>query len=84
MEEAGVRVRDCQYMASQPWPFPSALMLGFRAWADPQAVAVGAELEDARWFSAPELRELATSGEMKLSPPLSISRWLIDDWMAGR
>jgi len=84
MEEAGVRVRDCQYLASQPWPFPSALMLGFRASADPQPVAVGAELEDARWFSAAELRELVASGEMKLSPRLSISRWLIDDWMAGR
>ena len=84
MEEAGVRVRDCQYLASQPWPFPSALMLGFRASADPQPVAVGAELEDARWFSASELRELVASGEMKLSPRLSISRWLIDDWLAGR
>lgn len=82
MEEAGVRVRDCQYLGSQPWPFPSALMLGFRASADPQPVAVGAELEDARWFSAPELRELVASGEMKLSPRLSISRWLVDDWMA--
>ncbi len=84
MEEAGVQVRDCQYMASQPWPFPAALMLGFRASADPQPVAVGAELEDARWFSAAELRDLVASGEMKLSPRLSISRWLIDDWMAGR
>jgi NAD+ diphosphatase len=84
MEEAGVRVRDCQYLASQPWPFPSALMLGFRASAEPQPVAVGAELEDARWFSAPELRELVASGAMQLSPRLSISRWLIDDWMAGR
>ena len=84
MEEAGVRVRDCQYLASQPWPFPSALMLGFRASADPQPVSVGAELEDACWFSATELRELVASGEMKLSPRLSISRWLIDDWMAGR
>ena len=50
MEEAGVRVRSCRYLASQPWPFPGALMLGFSADADPQPV-VGAELEDARWFS---------------------------------
>jgi NAD+ diphosphatase len=81
MEEAGVRVRDCQYLASQPWPFPSALMLGFRASADPQPVAVGAELEDARWFGADELRERVAAGEMALSPRLSISRWLIDDWL---
>ncbi|CAN5245472.1 NAD(+) diphosphatase [soil metagenome] len=84
MEEAGVRVRDCQYLASQPWPFPAALMLGFRASADPQPVTVGAELEDARWFSADELRALVAEGTMKLSPRLSISRWLIDDWMAAR
>jgi NAD+ diphosphatase len=81
MEEAGVRVRDCQYLASQPWPFPSALMLGFRASADPQPVAVGAELEDARWFGADELRARVAAGEMALSPRLSISRWLIDDWL---
>jgi NAD+ diphosphatase len=82
MEEAGVRIRDCEYLASQPWPFPAALMLGFRADAEPQPVAVGAELEDARWFSADELRDRVAAGEMRLSPRLSISRWLIDDWLA--
>jgi NAD+ diphosphatase len=82
MEEAGVRVRDCEYLASQPWPFPSALMLGFRATAEPQPVTVGAELEDARWFGANELRARVAAGEMQLSPRLSISRWLIDDWLA--
>ena len=51
MEEAGVRVRSCRYLASQPWPFPAALMLGFSAEAEPQPVNVGAELQDARWFS---------------------------------
>jgi NAD+ diphosphatase len=84
MEEAGVRIRSCEYLASQPWPFPAALMLGFRAEADPQPVTVGAELEDARWFSAAELREAVAAGEMKLSPRLSISRWLIEDWLATR
>lgn len=84
MEEAGVRIRSCEYLASQPWPFPAALMLGFRAEADPQPVSVGAELEDARWFSAAELREATAAGAMKLSPRLSISRWLIEDWLATR
>ena len=84
MEEAGVRIRSCDYLASQPWPFPAALMLGFRAEADPQPVAVGAELEDARWFSAAELRAAVAAGAMKLSPRLSISRWLIEDWLATR
>ena len=82
MEEAGVRIRECRYAGSQPWPFPSALMLGFHALAEPQPVSVGAELQDARWFSARELREQSASGELLLSPSLSISRWLMDDWLA--
>ena len=56
MEEAGVRVRSCRYLASQPWPFPGALMLGFIAQAHADEPRVGDELEDARWFSAPEIR----------------------------
>ena len=82
MEEAGVRIRSARYLASQPWPFPAALMLGFSAEADPQPVSVGAELEDARWFTADEIRAQVASGEMIASPRLSISRWLIEDWLA--
>lgn len=81
-EEAGVRIRECSYVASQPWPFPAALMLGFRALADAQPVSVGEELQDARWFAADELRSLAASGEVLLPPSLSISRWLIEDWLS--
>lgn len=84
MEEAGVQVDACQYLASQPWPFPSSLMLGFRAQAAPQPVRTGAELEDARWFGADEIREQVAAGELQVSPRLSISRWLIDDWLATR
>ena len=82
MEEAGVRISSCRYLASQPWPFPAALMLGFSAQAEPQAVSVGAELEDARWFSAAQLRRQIADREVLISPRLSISRWLIDDWLA--
>ncbi|WP_026802712.1 NAD(+) diphosphatase [Arenimonas oryziterrae] len=82
MEEAGVRVDACQYACSQPWPFPSALMLGFHAQAQPQPAQVSEELEEARWFTAAELRDGAVTGEVRLSPSLSISRWLIDDWLA--
>jgi NAD+ diphosphatase len=82
LEEAGVRIRSASYAASQPWPFPSALMVGFRAEADPQLAQAGDELEAAQWFSAAELRELTASGAMQVSPRLSISRWLIDDWLA--
>jgi NAD+ diphosphatase len=84
MEEAGVRVHSTRYAASQPWPFPSALMLGFHADADPQPVVVGEELEDARWFSVDELLGQVANGELLLSPKISISRWLIEDWLLGK
>ena len=51
LEETGVRVRSCRYLASQPWPFPGSLMLGFVADAEPDDAAVDDELEDARWFT---------------------------------
>ena len=82
MEEAGVRIRDCRYLASQPWPFPAALMLGFQAEADPQPITIGDELEDARWFTAAQIRAQVAAGEMISSPRMSISRWLIDDWLS--
>jgi len=84
MEEAGVRVEHSEYLASQPWPFPASLMLGFRATASPQPVKLGDELEDARWFSAEEIRSQIASGDLLISPRLSISRWLIEDWLATR
>ncbi len=78
-EETGVRVREVTYRASQPWPFPSSLMLGFRAVCDPSAapVATDGELEDVRWFSREELR----SGEAVLPPPVSIAHALITEWL---
>jgi len=84
MEEAGVRIEACEYLASQPWPFPASLMLGFRAHAAAQPVRLGDELEDARWFSAADIRTQIADGELLISPRLSISRWLIDDWLASR
>lgn len=80
-EEAGVRVHACEYAGSQPWPFPASLMVGFHALAEPQAVNVGDELEAAAWFTAAELRAQFASGAMKPSPRLSISRWLMEDWL---
>jgi NAD+ diphosphatase len=44
----------------------------------------GGELEDARWFTAAQIREQVAAGELQVSPRLSISRWLIDDWLASR
>ena len=84
-EESAVRVRSCSYLASQPWPFPSSLMLGFHADAEPdEPVPADDELEDARWFSRDEigaaLRGETADAGLLLSPRLSISRWLIESW----
>lgn len=85
-EESKVRVRACQYLGTQPWPFPGALMVGFSAQADDGEPEVDGELEDARWFTAEEVgaaiaRDLHDDGEgIRLSPPISISRSLIEHW----
>ncbi len=81
-EEAGVRVTNVRYHSSQPWPFPCSLMLGFTAEAENEAITLGdAELEDARWFSRPELRQAVQSGSVKLPTPVSISFRLIEEWL---
>lgn len=76
-EETSVRVVASDYHSSQPWPFPSSLMLGFMATAEPGAIArAGSELEDARWVT----REEIASGDVVLPPPTSISHRLIATW----
>jgi NAD+ diphosphatase len=86
-EESGVRIRSSRYLASQPWPFPSSLMLGFIAQAEPDEPDVGDELEDARWFTFDQvdaaLRGASPDGELLLSPSISISRWLVEHWHAA-
>lgn len=63
-EEAGVRVRDTTYIASQPWPFPSSLMIGCIAHADDPALTIDhTELEDARWFTRAEISEAIEAAE---------------------
>jgi NAD+ diphosphatase len=83
-EEAGVEVLSTSYLASQPWPFPSSLMLGFHAHAaggEPRPNDV--ELADVRWFEAAEVEAAAAeSGEVFLPPPFPIARRLIDGWLA--
>jgi NAD+ diphosphatase len=82
MEEAGVPVLESRYCASQPWPFPASMMIGFHATALPVEPQVSDELEEARWFSLADLDAQVASGELLLSPRLSIARWLIDGWIA--
>jgi len=75
-------VHSCRYAGSQPWPFPANLMVGFEAQADGDPPRVGAELEDARWFSVADIHAGVATGELLLSPRLSISSWLIRRWLA--
>lgn len=84
MEEAGVRIRRSRYLGSQPWPFPSSLMLGFIAEAEPDPPQPSDELEDARWFTREEvgaaLRGETRDAGLLMPISISISRWLIRYW----
>jgi NAD+ diphosphatase len=74
-EEVGIDVGDIRYFGSQSWPFPHSLMLGFFAtWKSGGIVCEPSEIVDAKWFSANELP--------MIPPPMSISRQLIDTWVA--
>ena len=76
-EETGVMVDEVVYHSSQPWPFPSSLMLGFTAHASHTDIDLSdQELEDARWFT----REQIAGGEIALPTTHSISFRLIEDW----
>jgi NAD+ diphosphatase len=77
-EETNIRVGTVNYHSSQPWPFPSSLMLGFVAEARSADIVLNdGELDDARWFSRSELR----SGDLKLPFRISIARRLVEHWM---
>lgn len=82
-EEAGVRVRDVHYHSSQPWPFPASLMVGFSCEAKATALNIdNKELEAAAWYSREELLLPAEQRPINLPRRLSVSRRLIEDWLA--
>jgi NAD+ diphosphatase len=86
-EEAGVRVRDVRYIASQPWPFPSQLMIGCTSVADDPEITIDTtELEDARWFTRAELEEARAAGEagtelLYFPRPFAIAHHLVAWWL---
>jgi NAD+ diphosphatase len=80
-EETGVPVGTVTYLASQGWPFPSGLMIGFRAAALAETVHVdGEEVIEARWFSRDELTEYAAAGG-RIGREDSIDRYLLRSWL---
>lgn len=87
-EEAGVRVRDVRYVASQPWPFPSSLMVACIGVAEDDAITIDVhELEDARWFTRDQVaRALAgdPAAGFVAPPPYAIAHTLLEAWVEGR
>jgi NAD+ diphosphatase len=83
-EEVGITIDEVIYRGSQPWPFPASIMLGFRAHATTTEIRVdGAEVDDARWFTRASMDDAIASGELLVSPSISIARRLIEDWYGG-
>jgi NAD+ diphosphatase len=85
-EEVGVHVSDLQYLASQPWPYPGSLMLGFHAVADPdEALNVDPEeIADARWFTRTQIRAALRNdpgADFATAMPSSIAHYLIQRWL---
>lgn len=80
-EETGVEVDAVTYLGSQPWPFPSELMLGYTAHAATTDIAVdGEEITRARWFTRDELGAMLTAGDVVVPTTVSISGALITRW----
>jgi len=86
MEEAGIEVADVRYLASQPWPFPSSLMIGATARALSDRLTIDfSELDDARWFTRAEVEAALAGAEnaLFLPPPrFAIARTLLEEWLA--
>lgn len=86
-EEAGIEVTDVTYVASQPWPFPSSLMIGCTARSlGDQLVIDRTELEDARWFTREEIVEAIEGREgasFDAPPRYAIARTLLEHWLAS-
>lgn len=84
-EEAGIEVTDVRYAGSQPWPFPSSLMLGYFARATNTDVVVdGNEIADARWFSRDDVRVQVEAGDLVLPTTISIAGALISSWYGAK
>lgn len=83
-EEAGVRLRELRFFATQPWPYPRSLMLAFFASADGSRVrADGLELSWARFFSRQEAADAIAAGRIVLPNPVSVAHRMIQAWLSA-
>ena len=86
-EEAGIRARNIRYVASQPWPFPSSLMIGCHADTDGDTLTIDSkELEEARWFTRDEVAaalEDRDNAPFKPPPKAAIARTLLERWLGA-
>jgi NAD+ diphosphatase len=85
LEETGIAISQVFYHSSQPWPFPSSIMLGFTASATGRDIKLGSELEDAQWFDRSTVEHaLAEQGKLRVPPSHSIAHQLIRHWLNER
>ena len=85
-EEAGIAVANVRYVASQPWPFPSSLMIGCTARALAPELAIDRnELDDARWFTRDEVARALDGPGGAFDPPgrYAVARTLLEHWLAA-
>jgi NAD+ diphosphatase len=81
-EEVGLFVDKVRYRGSQPWPFPSSLMLAYEAHAPHQELKINEEHTEVRWFTRDELKEGLSSGLIGVPSKISAGGHLITDWLS--
>ncbi|MFB0610929.1 NAD(+) diphosphatase [Aurantiacibacter poecillastricola] len=86
LEEVGVRVHSATYIASQPWPFPSQLMIGCHGFAEARELVIDrTEIEDARWFTREEVADAIANGSAAKSfvppPATAIANYMLQWWL---
>ena len=82
MEEAGVKLKEINYLGSQPWPFPASLMIAFEAITTTPELARpdGEEIEEIRWFTRDEMKSAIAEKTLILPLELSVARQMIKAW----
>ena len=87
LEEAGIRVRQVAYLASQPWPYTSSLMIGCKGAAQNAEICIdSSEIDAALWISREDLIEVFAGRNDTIMPPRrgSIAYFLLQNWLADR